>query len=160
MLTRWRRSLRPLKARGITLALVLIAATGLRRGEALGLAWENGDLDAGTVKVAATIGRVGGRLVITEPKSARSRRAVPLHYGSGTAAAGVGGAVALVVANRRQNDLAHGRFVERFGAAATTLAASRSENLCGSCRYRSSAVAARRAGSAGSSCPRTDRSRP
>ena len=35
--------------------------------------------------------------------------------------AGVGGAVALVVAYRRQNDLEQGRFVERFGAAAAQL---------------------------------------
>jgi hypothetical protein len=35
--------------------------------------------------------------------------------------AGVGAAVALVVANRRQRDLEQGRFVERFGAAAAQL---------------------------------------
>jgi hypothetical protein len=35
--------------------------------------------------------------------------------------AGVGGAVALVVAYRRQRDLEQGRFVERFGAAAAQL---------------------------------------
>jgi hypothetical protein len=33
-----------------------------------------------------------------------------------TVVAGVGGAVALVVAYRRQRDLEQGRFVERFGA--------------------------------------------
>ena len=38
-----------------------------------------------------------------------------------TVVAGVGGAVALVVAYRRQNDLEQGRFVERFGAAAAQL---------------------------------------
>jgi integrase len=60
-------------------ALVLIALTGLRRGEALALRWDKVDLDAGMLKVAATIGRVGGQLVITEPKTGRSRRPVPLH---------------------------------------------------------------------------------
>jgi hypothetical protein len=35
--------------------------------------------------------------------------------------AGIGGAVALVVAYRRQRDAEHGRFVERFGAAAAQL---------------------------------------
>ena len=35
--------------------------------------------------------------------------------------AGVGGAVALVVAYRRQRDLERGRFLERFGAAAAQL---------------------------------------
>jgi len=38
-----------------------------------------------------------------------------------TAVAGVGGAVALVVAYRHQNDLEQSRFVERFGAAAAQL---------------------------------------
>ncbi len=38
-----------------------------------------------------------------------------------TVVAGVGGVVALVVAYRRQRDLEHGRFVERFGAAAAQL---------------------------------------
>jgi integrase len=59
--------------------LVLIATTGLRRGEALALSWQHVDLDAGTLHVAATISRIAGRLVITEPKTARSRRTVPLN---------------------------------------------------------------------------------
>jgi integrase len=58
--------------------LVLIAATGLRKGEALALRWDRVDLDAGTLKVAATIGRVEGRLLISELKTDRSRRTVPL----------------------------------------------------------------------------------
>jgi integrase len=58
--------------------LVLIAATGLRRGEALALRWEHVNLTDGSLKVAATVGRVGDELVITEPKSPRSRRTVPL----------------------------------------------------------------------------------
>jgi len=58
--------------------LVLIAATGLRRGEALGLRWQHVNLKDGSLKVAATLGRVGKELIITEPKSARSRRTVPL----------------------------------------------------------------------------------
>lgn len=59
-------------------ALVLIAATGLRRGEVLALAWDRVDLDAGTLKVTSTIGRIGGELVISAPKTERSRRTVPL----------------------------------------------------------------------------------
>jgi integrase len=59
-------------------ALVLIAATGLRRGEALGLRWEHVNLNDGSLKVAATVGRVGNELVVTEPKTERSRRSVPL----------------------------------------------------------------------------------
>jgi integrase len=58
--------------------LLLIAASGLRRGEALGLRWEHVNLTDGWLKVTATLGRVGDELVITEPKTARSRRMVPL----------------------------------------------------------------------------------
>jgi hypothetical protein len=59
-------------------ALVLIASTGLRKGEALALRWDRVGLDAGVLRVAATIGRVGHRLVISEPKTARTRR--PHHH--------------------------------------------------------------------------------
>ncbi len=58
--------------------LVLIAATGLRRGEALALHWSEVDLNAGLLVVRGTLGRVGGKLVITEPKTDRSRRTVPI----------------------------------------------------------------------------------
>lgn len=59
-------------------ALVLIASTGLRRGEAAALRWSDVDLDNGVLKVARTVSRVGGQLVFTEPKTQRSRRTVPL----------------------------------------------------------------------------------
>ena len=58
--------------------LVLIAATGLRKGEGLALRWERVDLDAGMLRVAATVMRINGRLVISEPKTDRSSRVVPL----------------------------------------------------------------------------------
>lgn len=61
-------------------ALALIAATGLRKGEALALRWDSEvlNLDEGWLKVRATLGRVNRALVISEPKTARSRRTVPL----------------------------------------------------------------------------------
>jgi integrase len=59
-------------------ALVLIASTGLRRGEALALKWDKVDLDGGALRVAATLARVDGKLTSSEPKTARSRRLVPL----------------------------------------------------------------------------------
>jgi integrase len=58
--------------------LALIATTGLRRGEALGLSWDKVDLDAGLLKVTATLNRVDGRLVCSEPKTQRARRTMPL----------------------------------------------------------------------------------
>jgi integrase len=61
-------------------ALVRLAlSVGLRKGEALALRWDAIDLDQGRLSVVATIDRVrGGGLVIGEPKTARSRRTVPL----------------------------------------------------------------------------------
>lgn len=50
----------------------------MRRGEALALRWSDVDLDNGTVTVRGTLGRIGGRLVVSEPKTDRSRRTVPI----------------------------------------------------------------------------------
>ncbi len=61
--------------------LSLIAATGIRRGEALALRWEDVDLDERTIRVRGTLSRVGKDLVITTPKTARSRREVPITPG-------------------------------------------------------------------------------
>jgi integrase len=58
--------------------LRLVAATGMRRGETLALSWSAVDLDAGLLRVAGTLNRIDGALVISEPKSARSRRVIPL----------------------------------------------------------------------------------
>lgn len=74
----FRRFCRPLRAHVTAWCCGSIAATGLRKGEALALRWDRVDLNAGMLRVAWTIGRVNGRLAITEPKTARSRRAVPL----------------------------------------------------------------------------------
>jgi integrase len=43
-------------------------AVGLRKGEALALRWRDVDLDAGTLRVAQTVQRVGGELVFSEPR--------------------------------------------------------------------------------------------
>ncbi|OBI19055.1 integrase [Mycobacterium sp. E2327] len=58
--------------------LKLIASTGLRRGEALALRWSDVDLGAGLLMVRGTLARVNGALVITQPKTERSRREIPL----------------------------------------------------------------------------------
>ncbi len=69
-------------------AVVLMAATGLRRGEVCGLLWSDVDLDKGELRVRHTLSRVDRELVLTEPKTDRSRRRVPLHTGVVTALKG------------------------------------------------------------------------
>jgi len=57
---------------------LLLVGTGLRRDEALALTWADLDLVAGAMRVTGTLSRVGGELVVTAPKTAKSRRTVPL----------------------------------------------------------------------------------
>jgi len=57
---------------------VVIALLGLRRSEALGLQWADVDLDAGALIVRRGLHRIGGRLVLMDTKTARSRRTIPL----------------------------------------------------------------------------------
>jgi integrase len=59
-------------------AVKLIAYTGLRRGECLALRWADVDLDGGTLRVSATLNRVSRSLTSSEPKTAKSRRVLPL----------------------------------------------------------------------------------
>lgn len=56
----------------------LLVKTGLRRGEALALHWRDVDLDAGLLRVRGTLARVDGALTVTETKTEKSRRTVPL----------------------------------------------------------------------------------
>lgn len=67
-------------ARGDPLeALYHVALTlGLRRGEALGLRWQDIDLDGRTLQVAAALQRVNHVLTLVEPKTKQSRRTLPL----------------------------------------------------------------------------------
>lgn len=65
--------------------------TGLRKGEALALLWEDIDLDRGTLRVRKTLSRVDGNLVRTDPKTEKSKRTIPLR-----------GAVAAVLKEHRR----------------------------------------------------------
>ena len=51
---------------------------GLRMGEALGLRWEDVDLEAGTLRVVVSLQRRKGSLELVEPKTQQSRRTLPL----------------------------------------------------------------------------------
>lgn len=59
---------------------VILATTGLRLGEALGLKWADIDLEKRTLTVHRALqrDRAGGGLLLVEPKSARSRRTLQL----------------------------------------------------------------------------------
>lgn len=53
-------------------------AIGLRQGEALGLKWEDVDLDRATLQVRNSLQRIDGKLQLVQPKTDQSRRAIDL----------------------------------------------------------------------------------
>jgi integrase len=57
---------------------VLAITTGLRRGELLGLRWEDVDLERGTLRMGRALVREGGRHTVGETKTRRGRRQVNL----------------------------------------------------------------------------------
>ncbi|HEX8510354.1 MAG TPA: tyrosine-type recombinase/integrase [Propionibacteriaceae bacterium] len=58
---------------------LLAIALGMRQGEVLGLAWKDVDLDRGVLRVSQSLQyRPGEGLQLVQPKTARSRRTVPL----------------------------------------------------------------------------------
>lgn len=60
-------------------ALFIVAtALGLRKGEVLGLRWEDVDLDAATLTVRYQLQRIAGKIALVPPKTERSRRTVNL----------------------------------------------------------------------------------
>lgn len=59
-------------------AFLLALGSGLRRGELLGLKWENVDLEKGNIKVEVNLVRVNGELTLQEPKTKQSKRVIPL----------------------------------------------------------------------------------
>lgn len=61
-------------------ALITVAiTTGMRRGELMGLHWQDIDLEQGTIQIQRTVNRVGKfGMVVSEPKTSRSRRKIEL----------------------------------------------------------------------------------
>src|SRR5215210_3015302 len=57
---------------------VLALHTGMRRGELLGLKWDDVDLDNETIRVRRTLTRKGTGYVLGEPKTRKSRRTIRL----------------------------------------------------------------------------------
>ncbi|MQB00399.1 MAG: tyrosine-type recombinase/integrase [Actinobacteria bacterium] len=63
-------------------AWVLAANTGMRRGEVLGLRWQDIDFDRRRLAIRHTIISIDYRVEISEPKTARGRRSVALDGGT------------------------------------------------------------------------------
>jgi integrase len=57
---------------------VLLATTGMRRGEALGMRWSDIDLSAGRCRVTQTVIQVGSKVSTSEPKTSSGRRGLSL----------------------------------------------------------------------------------
>lgn len=57
---------------------VIALGCGLRRGELLALSWDNIDLDNGYIYVTRSLQYIKGKIVIGEPKSAKSKRMVAI----------------------------------------------------------------------------------
>jgi integrase len=57
---------------------LLAASTGLRRGEVLGLRWQDVDLKKGTLQVTQAVESVGEKLGVKPPKTDRSARTIKM----------------------------------------------------------------------------------
>jgi integrase len=81
------RTMTPAQARKLLIKLkthrnealyALMLSTGLRRGEALGLKWDDVDIKSGVILIRRQLKREDGRLVTSDTKTSKSRRAVNL----------------------------------------------------------------------------------
>ena len=63
-------------------AYLLLATTGLRRGEALGLRWSDLDLNAGRASIRQTVIAVKHTPMLGTPKTAKGRRTITLDAGT------------------------------------------------------------------------------
>jgi integrase len=63
---------------GVEMSILGALAVGLRQGEALGLRWDDIDLDRGSLTVRSALQRLGPGWQLAQPKTARSRRTIAL----------------------------------------------------------------------------------
>ena len=73
-----REFLRVASSHRLSAAFVLLATTGMRRSEVLGLRWSDVDFDDRSLSIIRTLTVVDGRPVVSAPKTAASRRLVYL----------------------------------------------------------------------------------
>jgi integrase len=76
--TQLRAFLDSLRTDRLYAAFHLLATTGMRRGELLGLRWVDVDLEAGWLTVRQTLISIGYEVQLSEPKTERSRRRIGL----------------------------------------------------------------------------------
>jgi len=70
--------LRVIKDHPQFVAFLMLLAYGMRRGEVLGLRYQDIDFDNGTIHVRQQINRINGRIVAADLKTRNSRRTLPL----------------------------------------------------------------------------------
>ncbi len=70
--------LRQLSGDRLESVFIVALSTGLRRGEVLGLRWQDIDLPGRTLFVRQTVQRINGELRFVPPKTHRSTRSMPL----------------------------------------------------------------------------------
>lgn len=66
-------------------AYVLLATTGMRRGEVFGLRWTDLDIDGRRLSVSQTVTTIGNQVIVGRTKTRRSRRSVSLDLETVTA---------------------------------------------------------------------------
>jgi integrase len=64
---------------------LLIATTGMRRGEVVGLRWSDVDLDAGRISIVQTHVLVNRQVMVSEPKTLKGRRSIAVDASTVTA---------------------------------------------------------------------------
>jgi len=73
-----RRLMKALKELPMGCLFTLMLVTGMRRGEVLGLRWEDVDLKKGLISIRQQLQRIDGELKATEVKTDKSRRSINL----------------------------------------------------------------------------------
>jgi integrase len=69
-----RKFMRAIRGHRLEALFSVALALGLRQGEALGLQWQDVDFGANTLRVNQQLQRIGGKLTLVPPKTAKSRR--------------------------------------------------------------------------------------
>ncbi|NSW83570.1 MAG: site-specific integrase [Syntrophothermus sp.] len=72
------RFLEVLEQDRLGVAFKVLLGTGMRRGELLGLKWQDVDLEEATIRVRQQLTPVKGKAIYQEPKTEKARRVIPL----------------------------------------------------------------------------------